>query len=462
MSRLGDLVPRSRWAAALLALVMVTVSVLSVAEEAPWSANALDEGLAPSSQDSGEPWGLHLSWALDPATTMSVTWFTETLDDPGTTVEYGEDATLGTSVTGIVKQVPGRQALVHEVNITGLEPGTTYHYRAGSSSSFSEVYTFTTAPEPGEPFRFALYGDQGRTDNSKSVRDGVAAADPDVIVIAGDLAYDETVHQRQWDDWFIMNEELFATTPVIPAMGNHEWENNEIGTSAFEERWTLPGIERYYSLDVGNVHFLILESDPVSYRNNGDLANMIAFAEEDLKDAAARRDAGDGIDHIMVVQHHPLYSNAASNRATRWVNHDATWEEQLFHKYDVKFLLVGHNHYYERSRPMAYQVPTTFEDDEYTDPEGWIQIISGGGGISLYEFKHPDDFLPYNAAHARKYHFTQADVDGETIHVQAITADLAAGQVIDAFSLTDTSGPSAAGPPGGQAGASTGPTASWT
>ena len=57
--------------------------------------------------------------------------------------------------------------MIHVVRLTGLEPNTTYTYKVGLTHgqgiTWSETFSFTSAPEVGdpEPFSYLVYGDQG-------------------------------------------------------------------------------------------------------------------------------------------------------------------------------------------------------------------------------------------------------------------------------------------------------------
>jgi hypothetical protein len=144
-----------------------------------------------------------------------------------------------------------------------------------------------------------------------------------------------------------------------------------------------------------------------------------------------------------VLQHHPLYSN--TQQTSRWVEDElAAVQEQWLHRYGVNMLLAGHNHNYERSYPMAYQVPTDTSTGLYEDPVGWIQVTSGGAGKGLYDVQHPANRLPYSAEAKSVHHHVELEVDGERVDVTAVQARFPAGQVIDAFSLVDTDQPASA------------------
>jgi phosphodiesterase/alkaline phosphatase D-like protein len=72
-------------------------------------------------------------------------------------VEYGQDWNFGQSVTA--QTMPYGGNYLHIAEITGLKPGTRYYYRAGKPYDWSGGYTFLTAPRPGTPFHFTVWGD---------------------------------------------------------------------------------------------------------------------------------------------------------------------------------------------------------------------------------------------------------------------------------------------------------------
>lgn len=397
-------------------------------------------GATNSSATEVLPRGVHLSITGDPDTTMTVTWFTDGALDPGTLVMYGSDpGALERTVSGTSHTVPEQDDIrVHVATMTGLAPGETFHYRVGSPSGWSDEWSSHTAPQDGTPYRIVLFADQGVQDPAAAVTNDMLQVDADLILIAGDLAYAENDHLR-WNTWFDMNEPLFATTPMMSSIGNHEGYSSH-GSAAYTSRVSLPGNEIYYSFDYAGIHYLVLQSTTSHATTEGIFEDMVDFAHADLQEAVARRDAGE-IDFIAILQHHPLYSNHAS--LARQYNTDLiTWQEPILDAYDVDLLLTGHNHHYERSFPMVSSIPTSLDPAQYEDPVGWIQVISGGAGRSLYNFQHPDDFWPHSAAHARIHHFVTMDVAGPVLDLSAISAGYIPGEVLDGFRL-------ARGGPGG-------------
>jgi len=104
----------------------------------------------------------------------------------------------------------------HEVQITSLEPDTTYYYQiaAANGTTASEIECFTTAREAGDskPFSIAVLNDMGYTNAAGTMRelqnaisDGIAFAwhGGDISVSFGGepifysgLSYDSLLRQR--------------------------------------------------------------------------------------------------------------------------------------------------------------------------------------------------------------------------------------------------------------------------
>jgi len=248
--------------------------------------------------------------------------------------------------------------------------------------------------------------------------------DPDLVLFAGDLAYADG-KQPVWDTWFGQIEPLVAERPMMAAPGNHE--NKDFGGDAFKNRLSHPGAESFYGFDVGNVAFVV--STAGVFLSDGSLLQELVELERLLASAAARRAAGE-VDFVCVMQHYPL-----------WTDHDSRGplnpslvlaEEHTLQRHQVDLLLVGHDHFYERSAPMAYgQVITT----PGLGRQGYVQVISGGGGKSLYDFVPEGAFQSWSVEHARRFSTVLYEVDGRTLRGRAVATDRPGGEVLDTFTL---------------------------
>ena len=100
----------------------------------------------------------------DVTTRMTVSWNTDGADEPSQ-AEVGKGLAYSVSFTGQTRQLPGGLGWLHEVELTGLQPDTAYHYRVGGPGAWSDDLTFRTLPaDPCAPVKLVFLGD-GRSDD---------------------------------------------------------------------------------------------------------------------------------------------------------------------------------------------------------------------------------------------------------------------------------------------------------
>ena len=325
--------------------------------------------------------GIHASFTGDLATSRTLTWFTDGLTDPGSLVEWGPvtpgmsaaqilSAPLPMRTEGSASPAYGIDVLTHRVDLTGLPADMAIRYRVGSSNDFSDIRTLK--PMPKGDFRFVHFGDSSTSKAAQEVFARTRENDPDFFVLAGDLSY-ANGEQAVWDEWFDLMDPMASRIPMVSCPGNHE--NKDGGGLGYTSRVSQPDAETYYSFDYHKIHFCLstagclLGEDAASVQA---LATELAWIDADLAQAAARRALGE-IDFIVFVQHYTIWTNDDS-RSPGNASLIAL-EEQILLRYGVDLLLVGHDHIYERSKPMAYGLP---------NPLGYVQVTQGGGGQSLY------------------------------------------------------------------------------
>src|SRR5580704_6872173 len=137
-----------------------------------------------------QPSTLFLTWQRDPTTTMTIQWVGTTGETADTTIRYTTNS-LGTnwqSQATAPKPYPLSDFKVFRAELTGLEPGTDYHFKIGKRSP---TYRFRTMPAKAtDTIHFISGGDCGS--NSHTVANNIQAArqDPMFALIGGDLAYD--------------------------------------------------------------------------------------------------------------------------------------------------------------------------------------------------------------------------------------------------------------------------------
>lgn len=381
------------------------------------------------------PRGLHVSFSDDPRSTRTLTWFTDGLVDPGTVIEYGPvtpdmdaeaiaGAPFPARAEGDVEQAFDVEALTHRAVATGLDPDRPLRYRVGAEGAWSSVRTLRAAPASPERFRFCHFGDSGVTAPACWVRDGVMTMAPDFLIIAGDLSYADGV-QPVWDEWFQQMQPLLAHTPMMAAPGNHENKDaNGRGYLSRTTHFSPPGSRGWYSFDYGRVHFVA--STGGAFVADGRLPVEILWLEQDLLRAALRRAAGE-IDFIVFFDHFTIWTDQEGRSPNDPLL--VTLLEQIVLRYGVDLLVVGHDHIYQRSLPMAYGRPSD---------TGYVQVCEGAGGKSMRGF---DPISDWSGADRRRFSFVEYEVEREHIQARTWAVDRpdntrAEGlELIDSFSL---------------------------
>jgi hypothetical protein len=101
----------------------------------------------------------------------------------------------------------------------------------------------------------------------------------------------------------------------------------------------------------------------------------------------------------VVYFHKPIYTSPTNHAAETTVRNAM---HPLFDKYGVDLVLQGHNHNFERSKPLKFNSaspgnPTITDSNTntYTDPDGQIYATVGTGGRSLYSFTGKASYIVY-------------------------------------------------------------------
>ena len=327
---------------------------------------------------------------------------------------------------GTVTPIEGEHPVrVHRAALTGLPPASRVAYRVGDGTTWSDVAEFTT-PAAGAPVRLAHVGDHGVTVASRRTTAAIAAGRPDAVLLAGDLSY-ANGYQPQWDRWAGQAEPLTSVVPLLPAPGNHEAK--DFNGETYRARFSTPGGGRnWYATDLGRASLFVGTAGcfltPKDRASAYDLvADELVGMERSLAAAAGRRAAGE-LDFLVVAQHFPLYTNHETRGP--FSPELVVAQEQILQRYQVDLVLVGHDHMYQRSLPMAYGEPTG-------TAAGYVQVVAGAGGNGLYEFADPEgpDWGDWCAAWSRRFSYVEYEIDAGRLVTTARGWDDAQAQVVD-------------------------------
>jgi acid phosphatase type 7 len=324
--------------------------------------------------DSPHPWQIHLGLVGDPRTSIAILWRTDEATT-ATTVRFGvAGRPLDRTVEGITfRYATGDEMIrVHETHLCGLAPDTEYEYQVGGAGVFSRTHRFRTAPDvatsPDAEVVVGYFGDsRGGWDVLARIGEQLAARSPDLLVATGDLV-NWGDRQIDWERFFAAAPDLFASVPLIVANGNHE--GNAVN---FYSLLAMPGDEENFSFDYGHLHQVVVNTDPDDLTQ---IQNEIAeFLDEDLARSTARWN--------VVAMHKSMWSSSLKHgsnltRRTAW--------GRIMDAHRVDLVFSGHDHLYERTRPMRGETAGA------TPADGTIYIVSGGAGAPLYGVP---DSLPY-------------------------------------------------------------------
>ncbi|MDA2925025.1 metallophosphoesterase [Acidobacteria bacterium AH-259-L09] len=165
-------------------------------------------------------------------------------------VQYGKTSDYG------LRAIEAEPSRIHEIRLSDLEIETGYHYRVLSGSDSSPDRTFQTAVHPDSPFKFVYYGDNknGPHMHRRNAR-RISSEEPNLVFQCGDLVNEGHLYS-QWERlFFTPARPLIDHIPIYPTLGNHE-RNAE----HYFQYFSLPNIESWYSMDYGNTHFVVLNS----------------------------------------------------------------------------------------------------------------------------------------------------------------------------------------------------------
>jgi 3',5'-cyclic AMP phosphodiesterase CpdA len=319
-------------------------------------------------------------------------------------VEYGETPELGR------KEADARVGKRHAVALTGLDPGSTYHYRVEGVGGSSATGRFHTAPvDEDARFSFAVVGDSGSGGKGQlAVAELLGRLRSDLILHTGDVVY-PTGQERHYDRrFFAPYRDLIKTVPLFPVLGNHDVRKGN--GAAFLENFHPPlgspgGTKRYYSFDWGNTHFVALDSELYHGDRGSSPEEQKHFLDHDLGATRKR--------WKVAFLHRSPYGSSRHGGDGR-VREDL---EPLFALHEVDLVFSGHDHVYERTVPIR----------------GVTYVVSGGGGRKLY----PAGKSARTASSVSAHHAVLVHVDGCHLLLEAVEAG---GKVVDRLDLHPRAG----------------------
>jgi hypothetical protein len=354
----------------------------------------------PPASAAVRPGGVHLAFGSDARRRMAVSWSTPaSVRRPR--LELGLDRSYGLTLGADSRSTKDLATVYHHVDLRGLRPGTTYHYRLTHAGAKPTTGTFRTAPRRPKRFRFAAFGDMGVNAAAAAHVALIRQMKPDFSFVVGDLCYadssggtggggPQTQDFDLWDRWLDQIAPSASRTPWMTTVGNHEMEagNGELGYTGYLDRFELPdngvkGAPVTYSFEYGNVGFVALDGNDASHEIPRNADYIGSSQDRWLKRRLAALRSDPGIDFIVVGFHNCMYctnlmhGSDGGNRS-RW--------EPIFDQYAVDLVVNGHNHCYERTHPVRAGVPVLEAPVGATVDSslGTTYVTAGGAGQTEY------------------------------------------------------------------------------
>jgi len=299
----------------------------------------------------------------------------------------------------------GSEALKHEVQLTGLSAGFIYRYEiVAASKGGAKRQTvlasgaFATPPDQPRQVRFVVYGDtRSQPEIHRQVAEAIAAEQPAFVVHTGDLVSDGRNLSEWPDQFFGPAAALLQAAAIFPANGNHEAKS-----PLFYRYFGLPERKAWYSFTWGQAEVFVIDTEE-KYEPDSEQGQWLAGRLSASK--AAWKIA---VTHVPGISGGNHGFNADVNKHLR----------PLYERYGVDVVFSGHDHIYERTKPI------TGEGGEHAV----TYVITGGGGAPLYQIKQG----PWSAAACSCHHYVVVEAGTDALHLVAKDRDR---QIIDTFTL---------------------------
>lgn len=311
----------------------------------------------------------------------------------------------------------------HELRVEGLNPATRYDYEVvDEDGERIDGGSFVTRSEDdSRPVRFAMLGDSGGQpwwvdaqeaplfrllqahrwlpieDEPRATAALLESGTPDFWLHMGDVVYPKGARTHYWTGFFAPFGDTLRRAPCYPVLGNHDVVTADGGP--FLDLFVLPGEagDRMFTFRDGPLRVIGLDlNTPV-----GADHPAIAFLRETASAATEP--------WLLVFNHYPVRSVYRERPRADLEEHLVPLCREL----GVDLLCAGHDHNYQR----------------YGQPGETIEIVTGGGGKSLYPVVHSPQGLVVAAS---AYHVCFVTIDGLVLSFVARAVD---GTELDAFTI---------------------------
>jgi hypothetical protein len=212
-------------------------------------------------------------------------------------------------------------------------------------------------------------GGRGTEENCRErhVARVIADANVDAILTLGDTQYEENTDEQYAKSF---DKSWGFLKPLIrPVPGNHEYLTED-AAGYFRYFGSAAGDpdKGYYSYDLGAWHVLALNSECSAIDGCEQGSSQERWLRQELSNHTNSC--------VLAYWHHPRFSSGQHGNAEQM---ESIWNLLVKARADV--VLAGHNHSYERFRPL--------DQKGNPSPTGVQEFVVGTGGKNHYPFTYP-------------------------------------------------------------------------
>ena len=243
---------------------------------------------------------------------------------------------------------------------------------------------------PNSELDFVVAGDYGCDSKTRQTIKDMVEQDTDLAFALGDLS-----EVKNPNCFFDIISKLDNKDKFKIALGESDTDSNEVRSSSrfsdFVRHFDLES--PFYSFDYKNVHFLAMSTGKSAFIPYAPGSAQYEFINDDLSKATNNTN----VDWIIVYGYRPLYTSPTIHPSTEILRETYA---PLFEKYGVDLVMTSHNHNYQRSYPLVYNVAHSREPiikdvnaSYYSMPGVPIYVVVGTAGNNLYDFRGQAPFM---------------------------------------------------------------------
>ena len=327
---------------------------------------------------------------------LTITWSNSGSND---SIKWGYTSSLekGSSL-GLKRN--GYSGSFFKCTFPDVTANSTLYYQLYDSktSSWSALKIFKTAPPADtKNFSFLAMGDSRDGLNTwNKVSNLGAAKKTNFTIFNGDIVANGG-NGGQWDSWFNQGANFLGNNIVYHSLGNHD----AASVPTFLNNFELPKGETsslYYSFTYGKAIFICLNSE-----NPGDAAQA-NWLVQTLKTNQDKK-------WKVVFFHKPFFTiGTHAGEMNGYLN--SWWK--AFDDFGVDLICNGHDHMYERTKPINMSISAKAPVTTYGNlpGQGRCQIVCGGSGAPLYSGS-PNWFIE---SYKSNYNFCKFDIKGSILY----------------------------------------------